>query len=547
MNKLILIALALCTLISPLATITAYADESCGNYTCAAREEFDADIGEWLPSTAEEHETRLSWLAEKSVGFVWAPSRGTGVMQVSGSGRPIAEWPVYLDAGTYRMVARAAADGFRGIEWPSLTVRLYGPDGEDLLTGGELFLAYGVAGEFREFESTEFTLTSSGPVNVALQQALGGNNTNVYYDYVWIVRDDTPTPTPAAGTPTTTPAPAGATPIPPGAAYCVAAVPTPTPGPGQFGATPTPTPAPGWNVFDSFDAAPLSSVWRARGSGIAVRNNVGRPGTRVGSVFVPYSPETGLTYASELTRTALILERAFTLPFFVTLYAQADFVPAGGAAYVEAWVLDPAYDAGSGPAPRWLKADQEQISARQWYPTYWVINPPVGGSGEVTAIAFVTRRGNSTSGGAYIDDLYLFSSEALAPRCDGTYPGFGNPGNPGEGGGGDDSYTISLPEGRTCPPPVMDVPNNFWGPLLAGLTEAVDNLGEEFPGYAPGGLVSQTQELIASPLGTAFALTAAFIDIRWGLFFLSIYWSLEIARAIWSAWIAVKKTIPFLN
>lgn len=149
---------------------------------------------------------------------------------------------------------------------------------------------------------------------------------------------------------------------------------------------------------------------------------------------------------------------------------------------------------------------------------------------------------------AYVDDVYFYDSLANAPRCDGTYPDgiddyTGDENNPGLG---NDDTPITYPPDKPCPPDVV-VPNNFWGQILSQLTLFLDQLFAFMPFHQPNSLTQLTQDLIGSPIGTFSAVIGVLFDLKIPVLMASLFLILESARGLWSVWIAIKKSIPFMN
>jgi hypothetical protein len=527
---------------------------TCGLYDCSDVSDFDADVNGW----ALERTTgaTLDWLESKSFGFwLWA-STATGVLRASGDFR--IQKQVYLEPGNYRILYRAAADqqwnGW-GFQNPSLVFK-----GQ---TGNTIYALQPVTIDqtFRDIRSEIFTVDNPGPVMI--EAFTVETPATVYFDYIWVMNDSGATPTPDLSTfaaptrtplsGTATPIPTQATPIPSATPYCVNA-PTPTPGPGGFAtSTPTPTagpsPTPGvnfsWSYLDTFSSNLLD--WASFGNVYMTNNANHTPINETDlarSAFVAYnqtlsSPAGTFTNALAFNNAAT---DGFTLPFYVDGWAQTDNLPTGQSAYVEVWAYDE-------PQSLWYKINQQQISPHNWYPFHITVDVPGGGSGELRAFAFVARRTDDpTSGGIFIDDVYFYGDLDNAQRCDGSYPGgtvvLSEPFNPtGSGGGG--GTRLEFPKDKPCPPD-LNVPNNFWGPLLANLTLFLDGIFAFSPLHNNLNMAGTVHDLLNSPMVTYLQFMALFFDLRIPFAVIGVIVAINVANSIVALWLRIKEIIPFL-
>jgi len=537
-KRLLIVCSVLVLVADVLSPLLVAAQTACGDYDCFDESEFDTDDPDhdgWVPANGgNSMDTDLGWLETKTFGALWWATSADGVLTASGTSPTIYKI-VYLQPGTYRMVLRAGSDKVWGVIENTVFTRATPSGGVTFGTGSFI-----LGDSFETLITDEFSVASPGDVIFELS---GDSSATLYYDYIWIVASDTPTATPGPGTPTATTIPPSATPIATATPFCIAAPATPTPGPPQFELTPTPSPTPNpftnWTVFDPFDYATLGDIWEVAGNGVYNSLNTGRGTSKPGAAFIPYSVDPpGWTYA-EMEREALIWQPSPVISdtAYVDGWARTDFVPQGTSVYIEIWYLDT-------DTLLWSQAATTQVSASNWYNFHHAITPTL----EIAAIAFLSSRDDdATDGGVYLDDVYIYNDLDNAPYCDGSYP----PGTDRHGSGdpvGSEpttTTTISIPANRACPPD-LEVPNNFWGPLLAQLTLFLDSIFAFAPGHTPGSLTQQTTDLVASPVGTYTLLASVFFDLRIPATAASLILLLEGVRAIWSVWLLVKKSIPFL-
>ena len=543
-------------IILPVVTPYAQAQDDCGYSDCTDVSNFDSDLDGWALERTSG--ATLEWLASKTFGMLWWTSSADGVMKSSGDGRVQKE--LYMQPGRYRILFRAGADKFWNgwfFEDPYVVFKGQYGNTQYALPGITLHQT------FEDFTTGIFEIDNPGPVMI---EAVAFQPATMYFDYIWVVRDDTagtptpwatggpPTKTPLAGTPT--PVPTQATPIAtPTGQYCVNA-PTPTPGPGQFAtptatatAGPSPTPAPNmsWSYLDTFSQALLD--WTVFGNNVYMTNNANHTSSNTQdlarSAFIGYNPTIALTTTDTFTSAiAFEVSGGFTLPFYVDGWAMGDSLPIGETAYVELWARDE-------PEGLWFKIGEEQISPQHWYTFHLTVDEMAGGSGTVSAIAFLGRRSDDPGvGGIFLDDVYLYGDLENARRCDGTYPTgttiLSSPvGRSDEVPGDKDGWTYDWPANKPCPPDIK-VPNNFWGPLLAQVTVFLDNVYAMAPYHEPSSLTTMVQNFIGSPIAIYFGVAATFFNLRIPLLALGIVLVLNIGIMVRGVWMIIKESIPFL-
>lgn len=502
---------------------------TCGDYECVDQSEFSTDdpahFG-WLPSNGGNHtDNVVGWVSTMNFGLPWLGTSADGVLTVAGSS-PTFHKTMYLQPGQYLIVTRAGTSfNLFGSDRLFMNVT---PAGTTSFNVG----SFPIPNNFQTIISNEFTVSSPGDVDIELQ---GDSSTTLYFDYIWIVQSSTPTPTPGAGTPTVTPVPAAATPIPTGTPYCITESATATPGPPQFELTPTATPSPNlnnWTVLDHFDFATLSSIWTVAGNGVYNSFSTGRGTSKPGAVFIPYSVAPGGWDHTSMLRTALIWRPTDVLTdtVYTDGWARADFVPTGTAVTAEVWTLD-------GGTLEWSQADTTQVSSGSWYNFHTELTS----AGGVVAVAFLSSRSDdATSGGIYLDDIYIYGDLANSPRCDGAYisPPGGGPEPP-------DTTPITFPSDKPCPPN-LNVPNNFWGPLLANLTLFLDGLFAFSPLHNNLNLAGTVRDLINAPIFIYLQLIAMFFDLRIPIAVVLVIIAINVADTIYNTWIKVKDAIPFV-
>lgn len=510
---------------------------ACGSYDCADQSDFSTnDLNGW---DAAGTSMTVQWTG--NIAFGWPPfkSSADGVMAVrylgspaegSGAAYPALAKTIYLQPGLYQVVFRAATDVER---WdpktsPNIIVNANGIFGMAAGTIGVWDNT--VKKTFVTFTTDVFTITSAS----SAQFTIGARNIGAatfLVDYIWIVR--TADYTVGEGTPTPIGPSGQATPIPSATPYCItSATPTPTPDVPAFSLTPTmtPTPTPSgpelWQVFDTFEVT-IGSNWTRTGSGVRW-TAVPRFQTGVdGSAFIPYSS------GAFSSRSALVYHPAtpITSTTYVDTWAQVFMVPVGETAHIQVWVLD--VDTSS-----WTQVSDDQLSAQNWYPHHDTMTEATGGT---AAIAFTATRSDNPGGGdgVYLDSVYLYGDLSMAPHCDQIFNNAVPPVDAGNGVG------LKWPIDKPCPQN-LNVPNNFWGGLLANLTLFLDSVFAFSPLHQHLGISDMIGDLISGPIFFQVRLYAMFFDLRIPLLALIAIIGINAAETIYSVWIKIKDAIPFL-
>lgn len=505
---------------------------SCPESDCQTYSDFSTDADGW---TAFDGDTHVDWLDSHRFGF-WGEYK-VGVVKVYG-GYAHVQKTIWLEPGEYVIKAIGGADTFLNFPlYLNATVSI-----------NEMDLGIGFGewrGNYATHTSEIFYVLNPGNVNIDIHTLGGGT---YYLDSVWVVPNATATATPNPVFNTPTPIPGTiiptdqrATPMPAGTQYCIPA-PTATP-PGQYQQTPVPTATPDsaheWSILDTFMNAVLNNeIWQGIG-GVSTTGQVNHSSTGDRSVNINYSAAPPDWDGSVLTRTALVYAPlgGMTGPVYVDGWAQADIVPVGHSAKIEVWYL----------TDIWHKAGETSISARNWYPFHLIVET----GNNPSAIAIVSSRSDNPPGGyIFIDDIYIYGSLAFSPRCDGTYPEGTTSGsgglNPNITGDGESVLIDGYPSDKPCPTDITK-PNNFYGPLISGLTLFFDQITAGLPPHEVGFWRDVVQNTLSSPIGTFAALTGIFIDWTIGFWLLQTALVLEGAHIIITLYLSVKKMIPFLN
>lgn len=507
MNKKLPIALALLAGTLGLSVWVAQAaDFACGQYTCVAAIEWDGPHG-WTVATHPNTGggADLSVLEQHSFGFVF-PSTARGVLRVGPGVRSVGinatTWDV--PPGTYRLVTRMGSEKDLWSAGQNITVTAIDAARSQTALGTWL-----VRDEFVEYISAPFTITVAGPVTFAFE---GDARKPFYLDFIWVTRVQT-----GPGTPTATPLPATATPAPTATPYCYTPPATPPIPPFGATATPTPDPASDWFVFSDFNGSSLPAGWSQTGTGSIT--------VAFGAAYIPASTagnRVGLTY-----------QRAYNSPFYVSGRASAQFVPAGRTMRLEIWVYDGA----------WSQATNFIISSGRDYPFYAQINAP-----NVTAVSFSGRMDDeSTAYGISLAYVWIFGRRERGPICGAS----GQPVDPIKApplqGAPPDANAITWPLDKPCPSPVLQEPNNFWGPILTQVTLFLDGLFAFSPAYQSGQLMQMADALFRGPAGLYASIYGTMIDLRFVITMAGIVLASELVRGFWSIWMFLKRTIPFLG
>jgi hypothetical protein len=498
--------LAAVLLAAPL--VARAAEFACGEYTCVAAIEWDGPH-DW---TVAPHSSSGGADINILDSYTWTNpfalgSTGYGVLEVNpgtrGVGINLTNWDV--PPGTYRIITRMGS--FRA---NTLTNQSFAVEVIDAARTRTALWNWRVPAFFEEYISETFTVSTAGPITISF---IGDARKTFYMDYVWVVKVAS-----GPGTPTATLLPATATPAPTSTPYCYA--PPPTPAVPPFGATATPTPNPNsdWFVYTDFNGSSLPAGWSQSGTGSIT--------VAYGAAYIPAS--------TAGDRIGLTHERTFNTPFYITGRASAQLVPAGKTMRLEVWLFD-----GS-----WSKATEFIISSGRAYPFYYQVN-----SAGVTAVSFSGRMSDeSTDYGISLEYLWLFGRRERGPICGAS----GQPVDPIkapplEGPPPEGHPITGWPADKPCPGAVLTEPNNFWGPLLTGLTLFMDQLTAPWPAHEPSSMTSAMQTFVSAPIWAYPSLIGLLFDLRPLLLGVLAVLAMELVRAFWSLWMLVKKTVPFLG
>ncbi len=463
-----------------------------GGVNCFDASDFAATLDNWVSTGG----VQVEWLNTDHAALDYAQ----GVLKVSGMSNagdlPIHK-TVYLQTGHYYLQFRASQE-------PSLNYSLY-------VTADVGGTTFGLCSDgltsfgYRTITTCILDVATPGPVTFGI--AAHGT---AYFDYIYILQQGAtePTSTPNVYFATATPRPgtpippsAQATPQPTGTAFCDARPAALTgPGPYEVTATPSPNPTTAWYFLDTFHTFQFNPNWKAEGA-VIMSQAVDHTGDQSYSTFVPY-PGIGSSATSSATLPqALILSRSITAPAYVDGWAQADSVPIGATGYVQVWTYDGA---------NWNRVDQIAISAQRWYPFHITV------SASTQALAFVGNRSDDpveSSGGIYLDDLYVYGDLSLKPYCDNSYRSGVSDVN-GYVNSNDGDSLLSIPVDKPCPGPI-NRPNNFWGYLMAGLTYFMDQIFAQAPYHQPGQFREMSRNLLLSPVLSMFTYLSILLDWSW--------------------------------
>lgn len=508
---------------------------------------FDGNFGNWTPRYHEVNgvsttNTRLVIMNYKDfLNFPWGHTEAYGVLNAF-KDDPSARVPtdqvevqntVYLQPGQYAFKIRGGADRITQMHLKVYGASLGSSDGGEVF-GDNTFLS----DAFTEQTSNTFTVLYPGSVTLVLYSGdtFYLDDAHLYsvagpYPTATLAPDETPTPHATA-----LPVDQQATPQPTPTAYCVLAPIPGTPTTEPFGggeATPTPDPA-DWGVVDKFSSNALDG-WQTAGSGIHVDTNMAGADGMAGALALPYSP---LHSSSGTLEHALILQRSISVPVYVDGYAQADVVPIGQSAEVVVYLFD--------ATSTWVQAGTAILSAQNWYAFHITVSG--GGSAPYSAIAVTLERSDNpdlNDGLGYLDNLYIYGSLAEVPYCGGTYPpgvtqlNPAVPGIPGEGSTG-----VDYPLNKPCPPAVMNVPNNFWGPFFEWANLEFLRITALFPYHVDQSFFSAIQTVADSPLWVYVSVVNMLFDLRPILILAGLVITLEVVRLLYSIWRIILKIIP---
>lgn len=533
--------IALVALLAAIARPAFAADPACDPYTtCPLIDGFTSGAGNW----SGLGNTQTTWLATKTFGAVLRSS-ADGLLTVAVNPHTV-ETTVRLDPGSYVINTRYATD----ISWLAVwsqhtfTVNVILPDNptsNQTLTVFDSATTDRTRENFSTFQTDPFTTTLGGDVKIILAWDGVGNNT-VFLDHVMIgdwgsvIVAGPFTPSPPTGTPWPT-QPPQATPVAGSAAfYCV------------------PTSTSDMNI-------PPENYWAALTDGQIDTINNQRPAVRpqqlgwdvvptttttlaasymgaAGSSIVPYAvdPNDG-----SFTRPGITWHKVVSVtqygeiapPFYVDIAAEASNLTAGETAYI---------DVLKKVSGTWSVAQSLQISSGVWRTAHYTITSVSA----VQAVGFAARGPAGKS--AYIGRILIYGDPALAMRCDNSFSditvspyGLPTTSQPVAAG-----QTIVFPITKDCPPPITE-PNNFWGPLLSGITIWLDTFTAFWPAHTESGFIDSITALSQSPVWSFISIITGFVDLSPILLAAGVILSIEGVRALLSLWLTIKKAIPFLG
>jgi hypothetical protein len=496
---------------------------------------FDADVQGWAAvQSLGSTNTGVTWLGYKDFGFLLWHSEAYGVLQASpldGSHNDTAHLTiqvaksVYLQPGNYSLHMRMATES--GSDYLGVDVA-----GSGTTPGSYLFTA--TQGSWTEYATDIIHVQAPGLVTWII-----GSTNGFWLDWVQVqaLGGDVATPTPniLAPTPTPlahTPIPTDqqATPIPVGTQFCQVA--TPTPQAPAYGSTPT-APANDWGYLDRFSGG-IGQGLSISGSGVAYSDQMG-PDNAQGVLAIDYSADS--SPAGSLSN-AFVFDQPLTPTLYLDGFAMADAIPIGASASVHVWLRD--------ASSNWYEAGSASFSAVHWYPFHITVTDPAGATAPYSALAIsVSRSDNPSSVPAFLDNLYLYGTLTRAPDCSGGYP----PDTTSFVGGGlgPDNYpttSIQYPIGKACPAPVMNIPDNFWGPFFEWSTLQFWRITAFFPDHVAHSFFSAIQTVANSPIWVYASVATMLFDLRPVLILAGLVITLEIVRLLYSIWRIILKIIP---
>lgn len=515
----------------------ASADEPCGDDTCAVADDFETSVDDW---TANNESGTAVWLPSQEFTktcqwweFSCLPwlSSGAGIMKVTFKNAFDPALPVTtlqkfitLSPGTYRIEVRFASQPKDVLDPYAASARVsvtYNNTTAPVLQG-----KYWInpTWQFGVYSTDSFVVDRETAAKVQLDLVF--RNDPIFFDRIWVIRESTDYPTPNPALPTL---PAYATPIPMPTEVC-RRLQDPTPLP--FSLTPTAAPSTAdvyihesFTVFTNAKWVPFPD----QSEGIEWDSMSRGDKTRVGSVIMRAS----LSADEPPERAALgfVTSEPITAPVYINGFvSNLSPIPQGVTANVEVWAMD--------DTDTWSLIQTHAVSWGAWQPIHTAIN-----SGVVRALALAfSRTDGNTTDQIRLDDITVYTNFAERPYCtDDWVRAELDPDSRPQ----DESYSFSVPLDRDCPDDLL-VPNNFWGPLLAGLTQFLDTLTAPFPGHKPGSTTLAARELSQAPVWNFLAIIASIWDLRPLIAAAGTIIAIEAVRAIWSLWIFIKKTTPFL-
>lgn len=537
----LIIGLALvASLLAYVPAPAAQADEPCSGETCATADDFESDIDGW---EIAEPGTVAEWQASQTFaktcqwwefGCQGYSSTASGVMAVHINppmtyiempAAKLKKW-VDLTPGTYKVITRFSSDPMNlanpsRVTTFSVGVRYNNTTTQELAGRGWS----NTSRQFTVFESSTFTVDRSVSAELEAAFSYAPPEHTVHIDYIWLVRVSTDYPTPNPAMPTL---PAYATPPPLPAEVCRTLQPTPTPG--AFSLTPTPVPPARFYDHESFNAG--TGNWGTLAGSVSWVSTPNHGNSLdLGAVRIAYS-DNGDPVTSRAA-LAFGFTPVITAPVYLNGFVRAnDAILAGVSAYLQVHALE---------NDIWSMREEHQLGYGRWQPFHTDIT-----TGTIQALALTVRRSDSNiTQTVTLDDLTVYNSFDSRPLCS-SYNGSASTVDANEYPQ-PDVYGIVVPIDRECPPASLDVPNNFWGPLLAGLTVFLDRLTAPFPGHTPGSTTSAARELSQAPVWNFLAIIAGIWDLRPLLAGAGVILAIEGVRAVWSLWIFIKRTVPFLG
>jgi hypothetical protein len=566
-----------------VAFVQAVLATNCGPYSapsfdCVSVNDMESQsaVNTFVPLSSQTTLTYLSTAVVTTTEFCWncLPSfsrtittSANGVMQID---YPALEFVgdittspiqlrkrVTLTPGKYRLATRAATSpNSSGIELdvnlvlPGIDESIVSAMGQTTFGLGPRFDLGGI--EWRETEDFTLLYTTEADLRVIV----GNMNWDEYVliDAIYIVKTVNFTaPTLPPGTPTPRPL---ATSLPAATPFCIggSGTPTPTPPIGVFG-TPVPTATPvviATNEFAVIDvfAGGIGNQWQKM------------PGTLDSELrwsnqrnYTPYAyheqewgPDGGRTPGSALMYYSAVMSDVIDRPALVFSFAN----PPTSTVYLDGWGNAISLVAGQRAYVEvfkqeagWLTFTQVtsyQVGAGAWYPFHTSITH----AGGLQAIAIaVSRNDNARLSGVYLDDLYLYNTLSATPPCNSIYGVFISRQNAIDITGGNGTYSVVVNANKPCPTAHPQA-NNFFGPILGGITELLDGLFGLSDPHVAGSINGPFQDALLSPIGSMFFYLSILFD--WGWVIEAVSWGLRMATFVMliATIRAVKFTLPFL-
>lgn len=555
MKNFIVALLVLVGVFSAIGTVAALAQTS---PVYVYEFDFDTDTEDFLPTA---NGTLLTWSQTVSytytcswwqIGCTSWVSTADGVMQMEMNPAAlsyqygtfpdaVAERWIDLEPGTYRVYTRFSlpvGDSNTLTELPAYSLSFFYNNSVINVTNGGTGAWFNSAmlGErkYQEKYSDEFIIDRATPARMIISGGFLKNHEKLSIDFLKIEQVSTSYPTPNPALPTIAPyATPGAFPTP------VCRVYTQTvPG---FSMTPTPTPTPSGTVYklgETFDN-PTWQTWQKISNNNSndvdwILGGRGFDFIGGGAVIMNVSPTTDTV--TDRAGIGLGWTSPMTTPIYVSGWARTDdIIYAGGRVTVEVWALQ---------SDTWSQVDTQVIGFGVWYPFY----AEILGGGNVQALILVVSDNQSTTRKVKLDDLYIWNDNSVMPYCD-----FDNTVNNATFSGLitdtaniTDSYNVFIASGRPCPAD-LSVANNFWGPLIAGMTQFMDGFTGPFPYHPPNLFYSQVESLADSPAWAYWAILQTLFDWSVVKAIVGTVLIMEVIRNIVLAWRFIKSLIPIIG